>query len=94
MPVRSDVVLPDTFSEIDPAALAVALRMLAERGVPQRSKGFTPSQLAQDVGGSARSWQRKCADGEIEAADLCGWKVTWPALVRFVAAKQSVIDEN
>jgi hypothetical protein len=97
MPVRGMYILrsEDTLtSGIDPAALAVAEQMLIERGVPKRAKGFSPSQLAQDVGGSTRSWQRKCEDGDIEAADLCGWSVTWPALVRYVAAKQNMIDGN
>lgn len=53
-----------------------AERMLDELAVPHRPQ-FTPSQLAQDVGGSARAWQSACGKGQISATrDGRGWHVT------------------
>jgi hypothetical protein len=97
MPVCGTVVQPseDTNTPVlDPAAEAVALRILRDLEVPHRPK-FTPSQLASDVGGKARSWQRACQLGEIEAVLLPGgWVVTWGGLVRFVARRQNVVELN
>lgn len=100
MPVAvcGTVVLPSEDTETpvyhDPAAEAVALQILKDLDVPRR-KRFTPSQLAQDVGGKARTWQRACRLGEIEAVHIPGgWLVTWPGLVRFVARNQNVVERN
>lgn len=79
---------------LDPAAEAVALQLLDELGVPRRRK-FTPTQLAQDVGGRARSWQRACQLGEIAAVRIPGgWLVTWRALVLYFAEHQNVVSMN
>jgi len=53
---------------------------------------FTPSQLARDIGGSARAWQRECERGEIGAVRTsAGWIVSWQQLVRYVAIRQNVV---
>lgn len=98
MPVCGTIVLPSEETKtpvyLDPAADAVALQILRDLDVPQRPK-FTPSQLAQDVGGKARSWQRACQLGDIEAVYLPGgWIVTWRGLVRFFARRQNVVEMN
>lgn len=100
MPVSvcGTIVLPseDTCTpvHVDPAAEAVALQILSDLNVPHRPK-FTPTQLAADVGGKARSWQRACQLGEIEAVHLPGgWVVSWSGLVRFVARRQNVVEMN
>lgn len=80
--------------ELDPAAEAVALKILRDLEVPKRPK-FTPSQLAQDVGGKMRSWQRACQLGEIEAVHIPGgWVVSWQALVVYVARHQNIVSMN
>lgn len=77
---------------LDPAAEAVAIQILKDLEVPRRVK-FTPSQLADDVGGKARSWQRACQLGEIGAVRIPGgWLVPWPSLVRYVAEHQNVSE--
>lgn len=90
MPVRGDVVLPSGDSDIDPAALAVAIEYLASQGLyiegrPLR-KRWTPSHLARDLGGTARTWQRRCEDGQIRATrDGREYVVIFPWLVRYYA---------
>jgi hypothetical protein len=80
--------------EANPQALALAELMLSELGVPRRVK-FTPSQLASDVGGSARAWQRACELGEIGAVRaIGGWLIPWTRLVRFIAARQNLVEMN
>jgi hypothetical protein len=98
MPVCGTLVQPskdtNTPVYVDAAAEAVALQILREMDVPRRPK-FTPSQLAQDVGGKARSWQRACQLGEIDAVHLPGgWVVTWHGLVRFFARRQNQVEMN
>ncbi len=81
-------------ASIDVAAEAVAIRILHDLEVPRRVK-FTPSQLAQDVGGTARSWQRACQLGEIGAVRIPGgWLVTWRELVAYMARHQNVVSTN
>jgi hypothetical protein len=75
-------------------ALYVAESFLSEIGVPRRVK-FTPSQLAEDVGGSKRGWQRECELGNIGAARLVGgWVVPWSRLVAYVAVRQNIVESD
>lgn len=103
MPVKGATVLPsdDTSTPdvplepaINPEALAIAERLLSEFGVPRRVR-FTPSQLAQDVGGSTRAWQRECEIGNIGAVhSVGGWIVSWHRLVAYVARRQNIVEMN
>lgn len=99
MPTRGETVLPspDTTTPEVPVsveALTVAETLLTELGVPRRVK-FTPSQLAQDVGGSTRGWQRECELGNVGAVRMVGgWVVPWHRLVVYVAARQNIVESN
>jgi hypothetical protein len=66
----------------------IAEQFLAELGCPLRQE-YQPSHLAEYVGGSARSWQRWCERGEIEASRNAegDWIITRDALVRYVAER-------
>lgn len=103
MPVKGTTILPSAGtntpcvpveSGLDPAAVAVAEAFLVELEVPKRVK-FTPSQLATDVGGSRRAWQRECEIGNIDAVRLPGgWIVPWHRLVKYFAKRQNVVESN
>lgn len=76
------------------AAMAVALALMDKLKVPHRVK-FTPSQLARDVGGTARAWQRECSLGNIVAVRVPGgWLVPYDFLVRYFAERQNVVSNN
>lgn len=80
--------------EVDPAARAIAEQLLEELEVPRRVK-FTPSQLARDVGGTARSWQRACELGQIGAVRIPGgWLIPWSRLVSYFATHQRLVSKN
>lgn len=99
MPTRGTLVLPSENTNtpdvpVSAEALTVAEHLLSELQVPHRVK-FTPSQLAQDVGGSTRGWQRECEMGNIGAVRVVGgWVVPWQRLVRYVAQRQNIVDQN
>jgi len=80
--------------EVDPAALAVAEEFLSLRDVPHRPE-FRPSHLAQDLGGTKRTWQRRMKSGEITAVrDGRDFVTFWPWLVRYYAARQTAVEMN
>lgn len=84
---------PDSVEAADPS-IRVAEQLLAEMGVPRRRR-FTPSQLAQDLGGTTRSWQRACRLGEIGAVHIPGgWITTWQQLVTYLADRQNLVSRN
>ena len=99
MLTRGNTVLPseDTSTPDVPVpahVLLVAESLLMELGVPRRVK-FTPSQLAMDVGGSTRGWQRECEIGNIGAVHVVGgWLVPWSRLVAYVAQRQNIVVEG
>lgn len=81
-------------SDVAPEVIAIAERLLYELAVPHRPK-FTPSQLAQDVGGSERGWQRECELGNIGAVRVVGgWIVPWQRLVVYFAQRQNLVNWN
>lgn len=97
MPTRDHLVRPspDTHTPVLPepsdAATAIALALMDELKIPRRLK-FTPSQLAEDVGGTARSWQRECALGNIGAIHVAGgWIVPYDRLVQYIAKRQNIV---
>lgn len=99
MPVAGNTVLPSENTStpdlpVCAEAVSIAHDLLLELGVPRRVK-FTPSQLASDVGGSTRGWQRACELGEIGAVRIVGgWVVPWERLVKYVAQRQNIVENN
>lgn len=96
MPAQNGIELSETLvPPLDPAAEAVAIHILRALRVPDRLKGYTPTHLAQDVGGSARSWERKFLQGEILGYKRPGgWVTTKEWLIRYLAENQNVVDER
>lgn len=81
-------------SDVDPVALSLAEEFLKARKVPHRPQ-FTPSTLAKDLGGTTRTWQKRCESGEITAVrDGRDFVVVWPWLVRYIAARLTVNSRN
>lgn len=99
MPVCGTTVSPseDTATpahDLDPVAEAIANEYLLTLRVPPRKK-WTPSTLAEDLGDTPRTWQRRCENGE-----LCAVKqgreyiIVRPWLVRYFAARQNLSSLN
>lgn len=85
---------PVTAEPVEPTVEAAVLRFLEELGVPKRPR-FSPTHLAQDLGGTERTWQRHCRLGDIEACRLPGgWVVTPRALIAFLARRHNLASLN
>jgi hypothetical protein len=81
-------------SDLDPAALAVAVEYLEWKRVPRRPE-WTPSLLSTDLGGDRRTWQRHCENGDICAVRRGrGYVVIWPWLVRYFAGRVNLFSAN
>src|ERR1700694_1455204 len=84
----------DSVESVTEVALAAAETILSQLRVPRRVK-FTPSQLADDVGGTARAWQRECKLGNLGAVRVPGgWLVPWRQLVLYFAERQNLVSLN
>lgn len=78
----------------NPEAIRLAEEFLKAKKVPHRPR-FTPSTLAKDLGGTTRTWQKRCESGEITALrDGRNFVVVWPWLVRYIAVRLNVNSRN